>query len=99
MQMSDGNVVLAYIYLFLYPSNKQWGCWLLHSSKPLMIKVTLIVTMVYALSQVVEMYSSGGDLHLELPTGQQGGTRKLWVSGSPAFSYVCSWEISHFIFK
>uniref|UniRef100_A0A8C4YYA7 Transmembrane protein 131 n=1 Tax=Gadus morhua TaxID=8049 RepID=A0A8C4YYA7_GADMO len=28
--------------------------------------------------QVVEMYSSGGDLHLELPTGQQGGTRHLW---------------------
>ncbi|XP_075446661.1 transmembrane protein 131 isoform X2 [Ascaphus truei] len=28
--------------------------------------------------QVVEMYSSGGDLHLELPTGQQGGTRNLW---------------------
>ncbi|OXB57506.1 hypothetical protein ASZ78_000238 [Callipepla squamata] len=28
--------------------------------------------------QVVEMYSSGGDLHLELPTGQQGGTKKLW---------------------
>ncbi|XP_069492683.1 transmembrane protein 131 [Ambystoma mexicanum] len=28
--------------------------------------------------QVVEMYSSGGDLHLELPTGQQGATRKLW---------------------
>ncbi|XP_048090803.1 transmembrane protein 131-like [Alosa alosa] len=28
--------------------------------------------------QVVEMYSSGGDLHLELPTGQQGGNRKLW---------------------
>uniref|UniRef100_A0A6Q2WTT3 Transmembrane protein 131 n=1 Tax=Esox lucius TaxID=8010 RepID=A0A6Q2WTT3_ESOLU len=28
--------------------------------------------------QVVEMYSSGGDLHLELPTGQQGGTTKLW---------------------
>ncbi|KAJ6667462.1 hypothetical protein lerEdw1_016583 [Lerista edwardsae] len=28
--------------------------------------------------QVIEMYSSGGDLHLELPTGQQGGTRKLW---------------------
>uniref|UniRef100_A0A671V8Y0 Transmembrane protein 131 n=1 Tax=Sparus aurata TaxID=8175 RepID=A0A671V8Y0_SPAAU len=28
--------------------------------------------------QVVEMYSSGGDLHLELPTGQQGGTGKLW---------------------
>lgn len=29
--------------------------------------------------KVVEMYSSGGDLHLELPTGQQGGTGKLWV--------------------
>jgi len=29
--------------------------------------------------QVVEMYSSGGDLHLELPTGQQGGAGKLWV--------------------
>lgn len=28
------------------------------------------------------MYSSGGDLHLELPTGQQGGTGKLWVSSS-----------------
>uniref|UniRef100_K7GH85 Transmembrane protein 131 n=2 Tax=Pelodiscus sinensis TaxID=13735 RepID=K7GH85_PELSI len=28
--------------------------------------------------QVVEMYSSGGDLHLELPTGQQGGTKNLW---------------------
>ncbi|XP_054644536.1 transmembrane protein 131 isoform X2 [Dunckerocampus dactyliophorus] len=28
--------------------------------------------------QVVEMYSSGGDLNLELPTGQQGGTGKLW---------------------
>ncbi|CAL8291077.1 unnamed protein product [Lota lota] len=28
--------------------------------------------------QVVEMYSSGGDLHLELPTGQQGGTQHLW---------------------
>lgn len=32
--------------------------------------------------QVVEMYSSGGDLHLELPTGQQGGTGKLWVSSN-----------------
>ncbi|XP_051567447.1 transmembrane protein 131-like isoform X2 [Myxocyprinus asiaticus] len=28
--------------------------------------------------QVVEMYTSGGDLHLELPTGQQGGTKQLW---------------------
>ncbi|XP_051563177.1 transmembrane protein 131-like isoform X3 [Myxocyprinus asiaticus] len=28
--------------------------------------------------QVVEMYTSGGDLHLELPTGQQGGTKPLW---------------------
>ncbi|XP_058042228.1 transmembrane protein 131 [Ahaetulla prasina] len=28
--------------------------------------------------QAIEMYSSGGDLHLELPTGQQGGAKKLW---------------------
>ncbi|XP_034036534.1 transmembrane protein 131 isoform X2 [Thalassophryne amazonica] len=28
--------------------------------------------------QVVEMYSSGGDLHLELPSGQQTGILKLW---------------------
>ncbi|KAM9384925.1 transmembrane protein 131 [Pholidichthys leucotaenia] len=28
--------------------------------------------------QVVEIYSSGGDLHLELPTGQQTGILKLW---------------------
>ncbi|XP_035266015.1 transmembrane protein 131-like isoform X1 [Anguilla anguilla] len=28
--------------------------------------------------QVVEMYASGGDLHLELPTGQQEGTKQLW---------------------
>ncbi|KAJ8407276.1 hypothetical protein AAFF_G00278500 [Aldrovandia affinis] len=28
--------------------------------------------------QVVEMYASGGDLHLELPTGQQEGTEQLW---------------------
>lgn len=38
-----------------------------------------------SLLQVVEMYSSGGDLHLELPTGQQGGTIKLWVS--PPFDF------------
>eukprot|EP00069_Balaena_mysticetus_P010408 bmy_06870T0 len=36
--------------------------------------------------QVVEMYSSGGDLHLELPTGQQGGTRKLWGVMRASFS-------------
>ncbi|KAI1885093.1 hypothetical protein AGOR_G00216640 [Albula goreensis] len=30
------------------------------------------------LLQVVEMYASGGDLHLELPTGQQEGTKQLW---------------------
>uniref|UniRef100_A0A8C4QRV2 Transmembrane protein 131 n=1 Tax=Eptatretus burgeri TaxID=7764 RepID=A0A8C4QRV2_EPTBU len=28
--------------------------------------------------QVVEIYSTGGDLHLELPTGQAEGPRKLW---------------------
>uniref|UniRef100_A0AAZ3STM7 Transmembrane protein 131 n=1 Tax=Oncorhynchus tshawytscha TaxID=74940 RepID=A0AAZ3STM7_ONCTS len=28
--------------------------------------------------QVVEMFSSGDHLHLDLPTGQQGGTRTFW---------------------
>lgn len=32
--------------------------------------------------QVTEMYSSGGDLHLELVKGQQEGAGALWVSGS-----------------
>ena len=32
--------------------------------------------------QITEMYSSGGDLHLELVKGQQEGTRALWVRGS-----------------
>ncbi|KAJ8247017.1 hypothetical protein GJAV_G00257820 [Gymnothorax javanicus] len=31
--------------------------------------------------QVVEMYASGGDLHLELPTGQEGGDKQLWEIG------------------
>ena len=32
------------------------------------------------LFQVVEMYSSGGDLHLELPTGEKEAPRNFWVS-------------------
>lgn len=31
--------------------------------------------------QITEMYSSGGDLHLELVKGQQEGARALWVRG------------------
>lgn len=42
------------------------------------------------------MYSSGGDLHLELPTGQQGGTRKLWVSANTFLSHM-SHETNHFL--
>lgn len=44
------------------------------------LNVICIVHVLFrTLFKVVEMYSSGGDLHLELPTGQQGGTGKLWV--------------------
>lgn len=39
------------------------------------------------------MYSSGGDLHLELPTGQQGGTGKLWVSPPrPRRTFEAMWH-------
>ena len=30
--------------------------------------------------QITEMYSSGGDLHLELLSGQLQGSKSLWVS-------------------
>ena len=30
--------------------------------------------------QVEEIYTSGGDLHLELPTGEREASRELWVS-------------------
>ena len=30
--------------------------------------------------QVLEMFSSEGDLHLELPTGEKEAPRSLWVS-------------------
>ena len=31
-------------------------------------------------AQITEMYSSGGELHLELLTGQNQGSKTLWVS-------------------
>lgn len=49
------------------------------------------------LSQVVEMYSSGGDLHLELPTGQQGGTKKLWVSTNTFSSHMWLHKTNDFL--
>jgi len=30
--------------------------------------------------QVEEIYTTGGDLHLELPTGEREASRELWVS-------------------
>ena len=32
------------------------------------------------LLQVLEMFSSEGDLHLELPTGEKEAPKSLWVS-------------------
>ena len=32
-----------------------------------------------ALLQVLEMFSSEGDLHLELPSGERDATQDLWV--------------------
>ena len=36
--------------------------------------------MLVLCTKVTEMYSSGGDLHLELLTGQPQGSKNLWVS-------------------
>lgn len=33
----------------------------------------------FSFIQVTEIYSSGGDLHLELLTGQPEGSKSLWV--------------------
>jgi len=30
---------------------------------------------------VEEIYTSGDDLHLELPTGEREATKDMWVSG------------------
>ena len=35
---------------------------------------------IHILAQITEMYSSGGDLHLELLSGQLQGSKSLWVS-------------------
>ena len=38
--------------------------------------------------QVTEMYSSGGELHIELLSGQPHGSRSLWVGGPSSPSAV-----------
>ena len=43
---------------------------------------------VYNIIQIKEMYTSGGELHLELFNGQQEGNKTLWVSvGTNMFMY------------
>ena len=37
-------------------------------------------SLVDLFQQITEMYSSGGDLHLELLSGQSQGSKSLWVN-------------------
>jgi len=42
--------------------------------------------------QVEEIYTTGGDLHLELPTGEREASRELWVGiccRTYLIMYVC----------
>ena len=35
--------------------------------------------------QVEEIYTSGDDLHLELPTGEREATKEMWVSANVGY--------------
>ena len=42
--------------------------------------VHIYICCLILLLQVLEMFSSEGDLHLELPTGEKEAPKSLWVS-------------------
>ena len=65
-----------------------------------MIRCTLhllLITYVHVLVlQISEMYSSGGELHIELLTGQPQGSKALWVSGRTVwFIHLCCIYMLH----
>jgi len=43
---------------------------------------------IWSAVKVEEIYTSGGDLHLELPTGEREASRELWVS--ICCTFICS---------
>ena len=54
----------------------------------LLLKIIVIMhSFVHFHNQIEEIYTSGGDLHLELPTGEREASQDFWVS----VTYFLSW--------